>query len=120
MQLQLECNITCTACTQVRSGETAVTIVIFIFNWPLRGLHASCFITVPFLLDKNKELWTELGPAVTAKIGYECNSRSVQRVLPKITSLHEVTAAGTPKYVGSDRGFDTVFSFSRKRNTAAG
>ena len=52
---------------------------------------------VPFLFNKNKELWTELGPAVTDKIGYEGNSRSVQRVLPKITSLHEVMAAGTPK-----------------------
>ena len=51
---------------------------------------------VPFLFDK-KELWTELGPAVAAKIGYEGNSRSVRRVLPKITSKHEVTAAGTPK-----------------------
>ena len=52
---------------------------------------------VPFIFDKNKELWTELGPAVTAKIAYEGNSRSVQRVHPKITSLHQVTAAGTPK-----------------------
>ena len=56
-----------------------------------------CFFTVPFLFDKNKELWTELRPAVTAKIGYEGNSRSVRRVLSKITSLHEVMAAGTPK-----------------------
>ena len=36
---------------------------------------------VHFLVDKNKELWTELGPAVTDKIGYEGNSMSVQRVL---------------------------------------
>ena len=55
------------------------------------------FITVPFLFDESKELWTELGPAVTAKIGYEGNSRSVRRVLPKITSLHEVMVAETPK-----------------------
>ena len=47
--------------------------------------------------DKNNELWTELGLAVAAKIDYEGNSRSVRRILPKITSLHEVTAAGTPK-----------------------
>ena len=39
------------------------------------------FITV---FDKNKELWTELGPAVTANIGHEGNSRSIRRVLPKI------------------------------------
>ena len=50
-----------------------------------------------------------LGSADTAKVGYEDNSRSVRRNLPKITSLHEVTAAGTPKWVGFDRGFDTVF-----------
>ena len=75
---------------------------------------------VPFLFDKNNELWTELGLAIAIKIGYKDNSRSVQRVLPKITSLHKVTAAGTPKYIGFDRGFDTVFSFSRKRKTAVG
>ena len=31
----------------------------------------------------------------------------------KITSLHEVMAAGSPKQVGFDRGFDTIFKNER-------
>ena len=76
------------------------------------------FITGPFLFDKNKELWTELGPAVTAKIGYEGNSRSVRRVLPKITSLHEVTAARTPSLVGFDHCFDTFLFFKETEDSS--
>ena len=76
----------------------AVTIIIIQLaaKGPAYRL-ASGLLWYPFYSTKNKELWTELGQAVTTKIGYEGNSRSVQRVLPKITSLHEVTAAGTPK-----------------------
>ena len=52
---------------------------------------------LPFLFDRNKELWTELGPAVNRQNRLRRHIRSIRRVLPKITSLHEVTAAGTPK-----------------------
>ena len=73
----------------------AVTIIIFVFNRPVKGpAHrlVSGLLRYPFNIDKNNELWTELGLAIAIKIGYKDNSRSVQRVLPKITSLHKVTA----------------------------
>ena len=76
----------------------AVTIIIFIFQPAAKGPVSR--LAGGLLFDKNKVVDRDrvtVGPAVTSKIGYEGNSRSVRRVLPKITSLHKVTAAGTPK-----------------------
>ena len=70
VQLQLECNIACIACTQVRKCHIH-------FQPAAKGPARRLASAVPFLFDKNKELWTELGPAVTAKIGYEGNSKSI-------------------------------------------
>ena len=67
---------------------------------------------VPFLLDKNKELWTELAPAGTAKTGYKGNSRSVRRVP---TSQHEVTAARTPKSLTAVLLLFSLFQENRRQ-----
>ena len=66
----------------LRSGETIVCGHYNIIHFqlaaegPVHRLACEWYYYGTLLFDKNKELWTKLGPAVTAKIGYEAKSRS--------------------------------------------